>query len=431
MKDKVNIQPKSKPEGTEAICQLLQAAREQTAKQLPALELIVQTTEAKAKAESLAAEKAKEFQVFQEENNRLRNEIKVLQEYKEKTQRELCRVRDKQKTIGENKSKYTTINFKIKVNMNTKNLFGMLLPRASTKEQMLKQARKTVCNNFSSIFYTINKQIFTIAILLFILLTSFTAEQDKRITEANYLKEDSLLWYGYEENANAIYRLMKEHPEKNDSLENILSLLYSKAAIENVGLALKYFTVPSGLQRVYMLRNMIGKKTLKNILNVLPDTLQNTSYANYIRNYIETPQLSEGDQYVKFETQTASGEKFDWRSMENKNLLLLYDGLSCMGKYGRDYLKELLDKTDRKDLDIVVFCCTSNLEHLKELQKHYPDFTLISDFQPEGNSMNIIYDAQSRPTCFIIDRKGIIQVRCEGLDPKLIEDYLKSDRCLK
>lgn len=56
---------------------------------------------------------------------------------------------------------------------------------------------------------------------------------------------------------------MKEHPEKNDSLENILSLLYSKAAIENVGLALKYFTVPSGLQRVYMLRNMIGKKTLK------------------------------------------------------------------------------------------------------------------------------------------------------------------------
>ena len=87
MKDKVNIQPKSKPEGTEAICQLLQAAREQTAKQLPALELIVQATEAKAKAESLAAEKAKEFQVFQEENNRLRNEIKVLQEYKEKTQR--------------------------------------------------------------------------------------------------------------------------------------------------------------------------------------------------------------------------------------------------------------------------------------------------------------------------------------------------------
>ena len=38
-------------EGTEAVRQLLQAVREQTAKQLPAPELIVQATEAKAKAE--------------------------------------------------------------------------------------------------------------------------------------------------------------------------------------------------------------------------------------------------------------------------------------------------------------------------------------------------------------------------------------------
>ena len=87
-------------EGTEAIRQLLQAVREQTAKQLPAPELIVQATEAKAKAESLAAERAKDLQLLQEENDRLRNEIKVLQEYKEKAHRELCRVRDEQKTIG-------------------------------------------------------------------------------------------------------------------------------------------------------------------------------------------------------------------------------------------------------------------------------------------------------------------------------------------
>ena len=59
-----------------------------------------------------------------------------------------------------------------------------------------------------------------------------------------------------------------------------------------------------------------------------------------------TRQLIKGDQYATFETQTASGEKFDWKSMEHKNLLLLYDGLSCMGKYGRDYLKALLDNSN-------------------------------------------------------------------------------------
>lgn len=47
-----------------------------------------------------AEEQAKELQVLQEEDNRLRNEIKDLQNYKEKAHRELCRVRDEQKTIG-------------------------------------------------------------------------------------------------------------------------------------------------------------------------------------------------------------------------------------------------------------------------------------------------------------------------------------------
>jgi|GEM_PF-4145879 len=58
------------------------------------------------------------------------------------------------------------------------------------------------------------RQTLTITIILCLLLTSFTAEKNTDITEANYLREDSLLWYGYEENANIIYRVMKGHPEK-------------------------------------------------------------------------------------------------------------------------------------------------------------------------------------------------------------------------
>lgn len=274
-----------------------------------------------------------------------------------------------------------------------------------------------------------NKLIFIFPTLFFILLASFTAKKDTPITEANYLREDSLLWDGYGKDVSAIYQLMEKHPEKADSLEKVLPLLYFKASIKNVELALKYFTVPSGLQRIYMVRDCIGKKTLKHVLNALPDTLQNNLYTGYIRNYVETHQLSEGDRYVTFDSQTISGEKFDWKSVEKKNLLLLYDGLGCMGKQGRDYLKELLDKTDRKDLEIVVFCVVSNLETLKKLQEQYPDFTLISDFQMEGNPMNIVYNAQSRPTCFMIDREGIIQVRSEALNPKRFEAYLKSDGC--
>ena len=87
-------------EGTEAIYQLLQAVREQTAKQLPAPEIIAQTTEEKVKAVKRAEEQAEELQRIQEENDLLRNEIKDLQAYKEKAHKELCRVRDEQKTFG-------------------------------------------------------------------------------------------------------------------------------------------------------------------------------------------------------------------------------------------------------------------------------------------------------------------------------------------
>ena len=56
--------------------------------------------EEKAKAESRVEEQEKELRHIREENDRLRNEIKDLQAYKEKAYRELCRIRDEQKTFG-------------------------------------------------------------------------------------------------------------------------------------------------------------------------------------------------------------------------------------------------------------------------------------------------------------------------------------------
>lgn len=85
-------------EGTEVVRQLLQAIQEQTTKQLPAPELIAKAGEEKAKAELRAEEQEKEIA-------RLRSENSALLEYKEKAYRELCRIRDEQKTFGKIKVK--------------------------------------------------------------------------------------------------------------------------------------------------------------------------------------------------------------------------------------------------------------------------------------------------------------------------------------
>lgn len=93
LEQSAKIMERQHNEGTEAVHLLLQAVREQTAKQLPAPELIAHAAEEKAKAEAKSEEQEREIA-------RLRSENSALLEYKEKAYRELCRIRDEQKTIG-------------------------------------------------------------------------------------------------------------------------------------------------------------------------------------------------------------------------------------------------------------------------------------------------------------------------------------------
>lgn len=94
-------------EGTEAVRMLLQAVKEQTAKQLPAPEVIAAASEAKTAAEYHAKELAGEIErknqrikELESEVSGLRNITSELQAWKNKAHKELCRVRDEQKTIG-------------------------------------------------------------------------------------------------------------------------------------------------------------------------------------------------------------------------------------------------------------------------------------------------------------------------------------------
>lgn len=78
----------------DALCKLMsEFIISQKQVQLPAPEIISKAAEEKAKAESKVQEQAQELQ-------RLREENKALRERYEKAHKELCRVRDEQKTIG-------------------------------------------------------------------------------------------------------------------------------------------------------------------------------------------------------------------------------------------------------------------------------------------------------------------------------------------
>jgi peroxiredoxin len=255
-----------------------------------------------------------------------------------------------------------------------------------------------------------------------------TKEGTVERTEATYLKLDSLLWTQYEADMEAISGDFRWKPEKKDSLKQAAEAVLETALRKNRELAIQYAAVPSGLQRLFMVRLDIPKDTLAAIFGNLPENVKASPYGKYILFHLESEQIKENDAFYDFEAVTDEGDSFCLSSLTGKNILLLYGGLACMGQAGRDYLKELYEKTGREDLEIVVYECVSEKEDLTKVRSAY-DFKgwLVSDFLQDGSPVKILYGAQAMPTCFLIDKEGIVRVKMIGLDTNRIEKWMGNE----
>lgn len=272
-------------------------------------------------------------------------------------------------------------------------------------------------------------------IIFVLVMASFAhvgfAQTNTRISENKFLQEDSILQVQYELEYSMLVKKHQSEFIDKDSFNHAMQELLQKMYLKTVELALKYASTQSGLHSMYMVRAHISKDSLTKKLSILPDSLRNSRYAQYIQRYIDTEQLNVSDHYVPFVCQTADGERFNWNNLKGKHFLLIFDGLYCMGENGRIYLQELLEKTDREKFEIVVYIKCKNLQKLAEEQNKFPLFKLISDFQPEGNPMNIVYNCQETPTCFMVNESGVLQLRFLGIRSEQINEYLKANGCIK
>lgn len=270
------------------------------------------------------------------------------------------------------------------------------------------------------------KTLFTI-----LLFTMVTLVQAQEITEENYLKIDKEIWDTYYTKTDSISAQFKLHPEKKDSLIKESEIIYNIASLKNIEAAIKYAAVPSGLQRLFMVRLDIPKDTIKAVWNRLPKKMQLSPYGKSILMHIENKQLEEGDLYKDFEATDANGQPFKLSSLSGKNILLFYGGLDCMGKDNRNELVRLYDNTSRDSLEIVVYNKVSSLENLKKAKDEYHvKFIMVSDFLGDHTPFKIIYGAQVTPTVFLISKEGKIVLKTTGRNLKKELDRFK-DKPLK
>ena len=193
---------------------------------------------------------------------------------------------------------------------------------------------------------------------------------------------------------------------------------------ENARLAIRFASVPSGLRRLYMVRDDVCKDTLQHILNTLTPEMRHSFYGKNIQEHISCHQIVEGDTLSLFPCTQADGVPFDWSVLYGKRVLLLCDGLGCMGKTGRAYLDSLYAATSRENFLIVVYCLSGSLDELQKNRARYGgDYIYVSDFKRDSSPMKIRYGCQATPTCFLADSLHRVLVKCSGLGG--VQEYIK------
>lgn len=250
------------------------------------------------------------------------------------------------------------------------------------------------------------------------------------ITEENYLKADSALWAEFERDTEPIIEQMDAEPEQFDALYERYKSIEEATDKRNYELAIEYAAVPSGLRRVYMVRNNLDKGVMRKALSEIPDSMQQSFYGKLIKGYIEADQIEEGDKYQPFECLSEDGELFDWSCLDGKRTLLLYGGLGCMGNEGRELLKRWHEQYARKGFQLIVYApAAGNHEELVEDKRYWSrngvvDYIAIGDFLGDASPIKIIYGSQATPTCFMIDGEGRVVIKSEGIDPERMEAFL-------
>lgn len=269
------------------------------------------------------------------------------------------------------------------------------------------------------------KRFFIILLVMGVCISESWAQDE--ITEANYLRQDSILWDAYYQREAEFGRLWKELPEeKHDSLWSAFQEVYDKTVRENARLACRFASVPSGLQRLYMVRFHVNKDTLQQILNTLSPDMRDSFYGKNIQAHVSNHQIVEGDTLPSFPCTQADGEPFDWALLDGKRLLFICEGLGCMGAGGRAYLDSLYAATSRDDFCIVVYCLSRSLKDLQQTRERYRGaYIHLSDFKGDASPAKIIYGFQATPTCFLTDCAHRVLVKSEGLDG--VERYIEKN----
>jgi peroxiredoxin len=181
-----------------------------------------------------------------------------------------------------------------------------------------------------------------------------------------------------------------------------------------------------GLDILYRNRQRIGKDTVKSLLAQMPARIRSTAKAQALDIFVHSELAQKGKPFIDFEAQSIEGTPFRLSSLKGNYILLSFWSAGCVPcrmenrKISKDY-ERLKDK-----LSIVSFSTDKNqnawVKASKEDKILWPN---ISDLAGDNGRIKTIYDVQAIPTCYLINKEGIIIEKFIGFDEDFINQLEK------
>lgn len=212
--------------------------------------------------------------------------------------------------------------------------------------------------------------------------------------------------------------------EFNYSLKDIWQNNNKKVARKKaIQLCLSNANNQDALLNLYFLRKRIPKEELLKAINTISPDLISNEYAKSLKYYIDNDQLSKGDHYFDFIAQTSMGNDFRLSDEINrqKDVLIIFGGLNCMGKETVSDFINLYSKLNKEQVEIVNFLYSADNEHLlQSVVNSGITWPGVSDYRGDHSITKMKYNAQGRPTFVYIKSNGKILLIKEGYSYKSV-----------
>lgn len=239
---------------------------------------------------------------------------------------------------------------------------------------------------------------------------------------------DSLVALKYTSYDSKRNELVKKYDAVTDSAERVKLIreynsIDAKCSQDIFNLYVKYGKVDGVISRLYALRMAVDKDQMKKVLSRLPKEIaEKNPYAASLRMHLDTHQITQGDTVGDFRAKMPRGADFRFSEFTGeKDVLLIFGGLDCMGKDLYTILQVMYRKVDLTKLEIVsVFLEEDKASFEAVVRAKNVPWVSICDFRGDHSPLKIAFGVQATPTCFYISKGGRVEISSIGVSDDIL-----------